>query len=97
MPEIWAAHNIEDILIKSTEFYSFWSNANSSPVRKWNFRSMFYVVVDAIGLEMDYALETNWKEWKKNYWRELKAPEFHLSNFKFLTIMNSEMEEKHVF
>ena len=36
------------------------------------------------------------KEWKKNYRRELKTPEFHLSDLKFLTIMKSEMEKKHV-
>ena len=37
------------------------------------------------------------KEWKKNYWRVPTTPEFHFLDLKFLTIMNSEMEVKHVF
>ena len=38
----------------------------------------FNVVVDAIGPEMDFTIETNRKEWKKNYWRLLTTPDLHL-------------------
>ena len=51
--------------------------------------SIFYVVVDAIGLETDFTFESSRKGVK-----ELKTPEFHLSDLKFLTIKNSEMEGK---
>ena len=37
------------------------------------------------------------KEWKKNYWRELKTPEFHLLDLKFQTIMNSEMKKENMY
>ena len=37
-----------------------------SPVGKRNFWSIFYVVVDTIGLETDFTLETNRKKMKEN-------------------------------
>ena len=66
-------------------------------LRSWEQSEIFvvdiFVVVDAIGLETDFTLET---EWKQNYWRELKTPEVHFSDLKFLTMMKIEMEKKHV-
>ena len=49
-------------------------------------------------LKRNLHMKQTEKELKKNYRRELKTPEFHLSDLNFLTIMNSEIEEKkHVF
>ena len=51
------------------------------------------MVVDARGLETDFTLETNRKRVKE----KLKTPEFHLSELKFLNIMNVKWKKTHVF
>ena len=51
-------------------------------------------MVDAIGLETDFTLETNRNRMKEKLLKRTLTLEFHLSDLKFLTIMNSEMEEK---
>ena len=50
-------------------------------------------MVDAIGLETEFTLETTRKRVKEKL-SELKTPAFHLLDLKFLNIMNSEMEDK---
>ena len=59
-----------------------------------NIRSISYVVLDAIGLETDFTLETNRKRMKEKLLKRIKTTKFHLSDLKFQIIMKSEMEKK---
>ena len=43
---------------------------------------------------MDFKLETNRKEWKKNYWTLLTTPEFHVLDREFPTIQIQTFWEK---